>query len=331
MSQRIGIDLGGTKISGVVLDGEGQELARLRTASPREDYAATVAAVADLVAGLETAAGLRPGSATVGVGTPGCWHERLRCMKNCNSIWLNDQPLLPDLQRRLGQRVRIANDADCLALSEAVDGAGAEAQSVFAVILGTGVGGGLVVGGMLVQGSNGLVGEWGHTPLPYFRSPVFSKPIDEPAGKADPAEAHRFQLECRLDDRHCYCGRRNCIETFLSGPGLAAMHEELWQESSAATAVAGAATKAAAASFALYQHMLARSLAQVVNLIDPGVIVLGGGVSNAPGLCPALTALIPGYAFTSVRAGSDVAVLVRPARWGDDSGVRGAARLWAVE
>jgi len=327
MSQRIGIDLGGTKISGVVLDGEGQELARLRTASPRDDYAATVAAVADLVDGLETAAGLQPGSATVGVGTPGCWHERLHCMKNCNSTWLNDQPLLPDLQCRLGPRVRIANDADCLALSEAADGAGADARSVFAAILGTGVGGGLVVGGTLVQGPNGLAGEWGHTPLPYFRSPVFGNPCD----RADPAEADRFQLECRLEDRHCYCGRRNCIETYLSGPGLAATHQELWQESIAAAAIAGGTAKTAAASFALYQHMLARSLAQVVNLIDPGVIVLGGGVSNATGLCPALTALIPGYAFTSVRAGSDVAVLVRAARWGDDSGVRGAARLWAVE
>lgn len=323
MTQRIGIDLGGTKISGVVIDAAGAERLRRRTATPRGDYRSTLDAIAALVAGLEADAGLIAGSARVGVGTPGTWHPRLERMKNCNSVWLNDRPLLHDLRHRLGARVRIANDADCLALSEATDGAGAGAQSVFGVILGTGVGGGVVVGRALVQGPNGLAGEWGHTPLPYLRQRVFA--ADEPA------EAGRFQLESRLEDRRCYCGRMNCIESFLCGPGISRTHRELWQQSATAEAIAAAEDAETQATWALYLHMLARSLAQVVNLLDPQVIVLGGGVSNAPGLGPALESRIPGFAFSSIHGAGDVRTVVRRARWGDDSGVRGAARLWKGE
>jgi len=341
MTHRIGIDLGGTKISGVVLDVDGAEVSRLRTATPRDDYPATLQAIAQLVAELERAAGLAAGAATVGVGTPGTWQPRLECMKNCNSTWLNDRPLLQDLERFVGARVLIANDADCLALSEAADGAGAGAKSVFAAILGTGVGGSVVFRGNLLQGPNGLAGEWGHIPLPYFRQHVFGgpfvKPVGEPSGQVDSAEQASFQLESRLDDRHCYCGRLNCIETFLSGPGLAATHAELWGETKTAEAIADDEKGVrSSGTVELYLHMLARSLAQVVNLIDPGVIVLGGGVSNLTRLYPVLESLIPRYAFTSVRrtdghGGDDVRVTVRKARWGDDSGVRGAARLWEVK
>lgn len=317
VSVRIGIDLGGTKLSGVVLDVADEERVRRRVPSPKGGYAATIDAIVRLVGELEDAAGP---AATVGVGTPGCWDARLGAMKNCNSTWLNDQALLPDLCERLGPRVRLANDADCLALSEASDGAGAGARLVFGVILGTGVGGGLVAGGRLLQGRNGLGGEWGHTPLPYFRQRIF-------AAGATP-EDDGYQVESRLDDRGCYCGRLNCIETFLSGPGLAATHHELWGEEGSASDIARSGSVRAAETLALYRRMLARSLAQVVNLVDPDVMVLGGGVSNLTSLHRELEALIPRYAFSSVRGGRDVAVTVRAARWGDDSGVRGAARLW---
>ena len=344
MTHRIGIDLGGTKMSGVVLDGERREVARQRAPTPRDDYPGTLSAIAALVADLESAAGVPAASATVGVGTPGTWQPRLERMKNCNSTWLNDRPLLHDLESRLGPRVLIANDADCLGLSEAADGAGADAKSVFAVILGTGVGGAVVVRGNLVQGPNGLAGEWGHIPLPYFRQRIF----DAAGGAADVGIASegsrsgdrshtdrssagegRFKLESRLEDRRCYCGRLNCIETFLSGPGLAATHAELWGETKSADAVAAGDDERSRRTLELYQHMLARSLAQVVNLIDPGVIVLGGGVSNVTRLYPVQESLIPVYAFSSVA--DDVRVTVRPALWGDDSGVRGAARLWEIK
>ena len=319
MSVRIGIDLGGTKISGVVLAEDGGELVRQRVATPRGDYAGTLEVLAALVAELESRAGAAPGGAPVGVGAPGTWQPRLQCMKNCNSTWLNDRPLLHDLRERLGDRVRLANDADCLALSEAVDGAAAGLDSVFAMILGTGVGGGLAVQGRLLQGPNGLAGEWGHTPLPYLRQRT--PWADEPTADA------RFQLESGLADRQCYCGRINCIETFLSGPGLAETHAALGHDRLAAEEIAACRDAATAATWDLYLHMLARSIAQVVNVLDPAAIVIGGGVSRAPSLCRALAARVPAHAFSSV-AGRDVQVDIRTARWGDDSGVRGAAGLW---
>ncbi len=321
MSARIGIDLGGTKISGIVLGADGAIRARQRRPSPRDDYRATLAAVADLVTELETAAGLEPGAAGVGIGTPGTWQPRLERMKNCNSTWLNGRPLLHDLVAALGARVRVANDADCFAVSEAADGAGTGAATVFGVVLGTGVGGGVVVNGALLGGRNGLAGEWGHTPLPYFRCRAF---VGERLAAGAASDLDR--LESALQDRLCYCGRVNCIETFLSGPGLAGTHLELWGESLSAEAIAGGHDARAVQTLALYQHMLARSLAQVVNVLDPEVIVLGGGVSNVSGLYSMQERLVPAYAFSSEA--DDVRVAVRRARWGDDSGVRGAARLW---
>ena len=204
---RIGIDLGGTKIAAVRLDASGAVVADRRIATPRGDYDATVNALCGLVRELDP-----DDCARVGIGTPGAWQADVRQMKNCNSTWLNGRALLDDLNDRLGGRVRIANDADCFALSEAVDGAGAGAAIVFGVILGTGVGGGIVVDGALLRGRNALSGEWGHTPMPYYAAP-------------DAAEGGRIaELERRLPDRNCYCGRRNCVETCLSGPGLELTH-----------------------------------------------------------------------------------------------------------
>lgn len=320
MTARIGIDLGGTKMSGVVLGEDGSVPAARRRPTPRDDYDGTVAAIAALVADLEAAAGLPAGGASVGIGTPGAWHAGLARMKNCNSTWLNGRPLLHDLEAALGARVRLANDADCLALSEAADGSAAGAGSVFGVILGTGVGGALLAGGRLWQGPNALAGEWGHTPLPYLKARIYSR-------DADPDEAARFQLECRLENRDCYCGRCNCVETYLSGPGLQRTHAALWGESVSPESIAARDDAAASATLDLHRHMLARSLAQVVNVVDPDVVVLGGGLSRLPGLSGSLERLIPGYAFSSMAA-ADVRVTVRVARWGDDSGVRGAARLW---
>jgi fructokinase len=329
MTARLGIDLGGTKISGIVLPGVAAAgrsdgpLEKLRVPTPRHDYPATLTAITGLVAELERRAGIAPGTASVGIGTPG----NLRAargpaqMKNCNSTWLNDRPLLADLEAALGPRVRIANDADCFALSEAADGAAADAASVFGIILGTGVGGGLVVRGELLQGGNGLCGEWGHMPLPYLRQWPFTV-------NPGPADVERIQLESALPDRRCYCGRLNCVETYLSGPGLQATHAALWNEALPSEAIVRGDGAQAAGTLDLYRHMLARSLAQVVNVVDPAVLVLGGGVSNAAGMAGALEVLIPLYAFSSPGAAGDVKVTVRSARWGDDSGVRGAARLW---
>ena len=292
--ERIGVDLGGTKIEAVLLDGGGTVAWRRRVPTPRE-YGATVAAITELVAEIDARTGT---PAPVGIGTPGAWVPSTRRMKNCNSTWLNDRPLLDDLNAALPGRVRIANDADCFALSEALDGAGADVAIVFGVILGTGVGGGIVVRGELLSGPNAIAGEWGHTPLPYFR--------------ADTA------VEQALADRPCYCGRVNCVETFLSGPGLAETHGALTGEQVAAVDV-----PADSATFDLYTTMLARALAQIVNVLDPHIVVLGGGVSNTPGLATAVTAKLPRYAFTHEGRTAIVAAL-----HGDASGVLGACRLW---
>lgn len=296
---RIGIDLGGTKIEAVLLEGSDRVVWRERVATPR-DYDGTVARIAELVRRIDAASGQRP---PVGIGTPGAWVESTRTMKNCNSTWLNGRPLLDDLNEALCGRVRIANDANCFALSEALVGAGRGAHVVFGVILGTGVGGGIVVDGQLLAGANAVAGEWGHTPLPYLR--------------ADPAT---MRLEASLADRPCYCGRANCVETFLSGSGLAKTHRELTGSDANADEIENDAE-----SIDLYTTMLARSLAQIVNVIDPDVVVLGGGLSNIEGLADGVATRMGRYGFSHEGRTGVVA-----AAHGDASGVLGACWLWPV-
>ena len=304
---RIGIDLGGTKIEGVVIDDDRRVLLRRRIATPKDDYAATVAAIAGLVKSLEHEIG---SVAHVGLGTPGAWDPVHRTMKNCNSTWLNGRALVDDVQSSLARDVRVANDADCLALSEALDGAGRGVASLFAVILGTGVGGGIVVRGELVTGPNAIAGEWGHTPLPYF--PDDSRLPDDLAA-----------LSSRLESRSCYCGRKSCVEAFLSGPGLARIHHELWNERVDAAALPAIETREAKATLELYAWFLGRSLAQIVNVLDPHVIVLGGGLSNLEHLYRRVPALWGAYVFSPT-----VETRLVKAELGDSSGVLGAACLW---
>jgi predicted NBD/HSP70 family sugar kinase len=295
---RIGIDLGGSKIEGIVLGADGEVLRRRRVPTPQGDYDATLAALVELIRQLERSAGGQP---PVGIGAPGAVSGLTGMMKNCNSTCLNGRPLREDLAALLGREVRIANDADCLALSEASDGAGQGAATVFAAILGTGVGGGIVVEGRLLRGANGIAGEWGHNPLP---------------GLGDGFEDER---------RACYCGRRNCIETYLSGPGLSATYRRL---GGAALSAAAIADRAAAgdplAELALerYQYQLAAALAVVINLLDPEVVVLGGGISNIASLYQRVPQLWLAHVFSD-----SVRTRLLPARFGDASGVRGAARL----
>lgn len=295
---RIGIDLGGTKIEGIVLADNGEVRQRLRVPTPQGDYDATVATVVAVIRQLDAAVGAHP---AVGIGTPGAVSTLTGTMKNCNSTCLNGRPLPEDLIARLGREVRIANDADCLALSEASDGAGQGAATVFAAILGTGVGGGIVVEGRLLRGANGIAGEWGHNPLP---------------GVGD-----RFEDERRA----CYCGRCNCIETYLSGPGLSATYRRLGGAALAAVDIAARADGGealAAAALDRYQHQLAAALAMVINLLDPEVVVLGGGLSNLPSLYRRVPQLWGEFVFSD-----SVRTRLVPARFGDASGVRGAARL----
>jgi fructokinase len=304
---RIGIDLGGTKIEGVVIDSDERVLVRERIATPRHDYVATVAAIVDLAKALAQHDGA---AAPVGIGTPGAWDPVARTMKNCNSTWLNGRALLDDIEAQLGRKVRIANDADCLAVSEARNGAARGAQSVFGVILGTGVGGGIVVHDALVTGPNAIAGEWGHTPLPYFSTD--SRLPDD-----------LQQLSLKLQRRACYCGRDNCVETFLSGPGLARIHRELWNETVDVAQLGVDRSRNARTTLELYAHFLARSLAQIINVLDPYVIVLGGGVSNLEYLYTRVPELWGSYVFSPT-----VHTMLRRAALGDSSGVLGAAGLW---
>lgn len=298
---RLGVDLGGTKTEAVVLGADGAERWRQRVPTPAGDYAATVATVAALAAAAR-AAGHGPFS--VGVGTPGTL-TATGVMKNANSECLNGRPLQRDLAEALGQPVAIANDANCLALSEASDGAGASAPVVFAAIVGTGTGAGIAVHGRVLTGPNGLAGEWGHNPMPW----------PEPG---EPALA-------------CYCGRRGCVETLVSGPGLARDHAArhggtLSAEQIASAAAAGDA--ACAATLERHAERLARALAGVINLLDPDVIVLGGGVSKLAHLYERVPALWSRWVFSGGVA-DPVRTLLRPALHGDASGVRGAAWIGA--
>ncbi len=298
---RIGIDLGGTKIAGIALDPFGVAVAEKRIATPREDYPGTLAAIAGLVADLERQAGVADGSASVGVGMPGALSPKTGLVKNANSTWLNGRPFDRDLTAELGRPVRLANDANCLAASEGTDGAGQGAHVVFAVILGTGVGGGIAVDGVPLTGGNAIAGEWGHNPLPWPR-------MGELPGPA------------------CYCGRHGCIETWLSGPGLAAEHRCVYGQRLDGPEIVAAAAggdAAAQATLARWRERLARSLAVVINLLDPDAVVLGGGLSRVVGLYEPLPELLSAWCFSD-----GVSTPVRPALHGDASGVRGAAWLW---
>jgi fructokinase len=303
---RIGIDLGGTKIEGVALADDGRELARIRVGTPRGDYEATVAAIASVVADIEqralTAAPAEAVTrASIGVGIPGCISPATGLVKNANSTWLIGQPLDKDLEACLGRPIRIANDANCFALSEAIDGAAAGARAIFGVIIGTGTGGGIVVDGVVLEGANRITGEWGHNPMPW----------------PEPDE---------LPGEPCYCGRAGCIETWLSGPALARDFERATSAKLGAEAIvvrARAGDPAATAALDRYHFRMARALATVINLLDPDVIVLGGGLSSIDSLYAAVPRLWRRFVFSDrIRTR-----LVR-ARHGDASGVRGAAWLW---
>jgi fructokinase len=295
---RIGIDLGGTKIEAVALGKGGRKLFRRRVATPRGDYDATIAAIAGLVADAERETGL---AGTVGIGVPGIPSPATGLMKNANSTCLNGRRLGPDLEARLGRAVRIENDANCFALSEAADGAGAGARVVFGVIAGTGTGGGIVVDGRVISGRNGIGGEWGHNPLPWMTP-------EESPGPA------------------CFCGKRGCVETFLSGPGLAQDHAARTGEAIDAAEIAcraAAGDAAARVTFDRHADRMARALVVVMNILDPDVIVLGGGLSNLPHLYDGVPRLWQRYAFSDV-----IDTPLRRAVHGDSSGVRGAAWLW---
>lgn len=296
MSVRIGIDLGGTKIEAVALEADGTERFRRRIDTPRGDYDATVAAMVGLVGLVERELGER---GTVGVGMPGSISPATGLVKNANSTWLIGRALHVDLERALGRSVRVANDANCFALSEAADGGGAGARVVFGVILGTGTGGGLVVDGQVLVGPNAVAGEWGHNALPWPDESEWPGPA-------------------------CYCGRRGCIETFLSGAGL----EMAYGPAAGLTAreIAGAAARGdrvAEVAIETYARRLAKSLATVINLLDPDAIVLGGGLSNIEALYRRVPQLWTDWVFSD-----RVDTRLARAQHGDSSGVRGAAWLW---
>jgi fructokinase len=295
---RIGLDLGGSKIEGILMTPGATELARYRVATPRNDYAATIAAVVDLTVRLMQSV---PAEVRIGIAVPGSISPLTGLMQNANSTWLNGRAFDRDLAVALTTPVRLANDANCFALSEAIDGAAENARIVFGVILGTGCGGGLVVNGRLLDGPRGIAGEWGHNPLPWTTSDEYPGPP-------------------------CWCGRKGCLETWVSGPGMAADHARVTGETHTAVEIAARAkcgNGAARATLSRHADRLARGLAHVVNFVDPDVLVLGGGLSNLSHLYEQLPQLMGPHIFDD---GSSV--VIKPPRWGDASGSRGAARLW---
>lgn len=306
---RLGVDLGGTKIEAIALDPAGKVLARRRSATPTGDYPGTIAAIAELVGRVERElVGSGAARTTIGVGIPGSISPATGLVKNANSTWLIGRPLDRDLAAALGRPVRVANDANCFAVSEATDGAAAGRRNVFGVIIGTGVGGGMVVDGRPVVGRNAIAGEWGHNPLPWPRD-------DERPGLP------------------CYCGRSGCLEKYLSGPGLVADYRAAAGPAAGDVSTAEAVAQAAAAgdplaeaALARYEERLARGLASVINVLDPDVIVLGGGLSNLTRLYARVPELWRAYVFSD-RVDTELL----PPRHGDSSGVRGAAWLWPAE
>ena len=295
---RIGIDLGGTKIEGIALGGNGRELLRMRVPSPQNSYERTLDAIAGVVNDIESRLGLL---GSVGVGIPGTISPATGLVKNSNSTWMNGQPLAEDLPRLLQRPLRFANDANCFALSEATDGAGAGARVVFGVILGTGTGGGIVADGKVLTGPNAIAGEWGHNPMPAPKDDEWPGP-------------------------RCYCGRTGCIELFLSGPGLARDYASGGGGQATAVDIAQRAAEGDAVAercLARYEDRLARALSGVINILDPDVIVLGGGMSNVGRFLETVPAIWRAHVFSDAIATR----LVRAAH-GDSSGVRGAAWLW---
>jgi fructokinase len=286
MRRRIGIDLGGTKIEAIALDPQGREVFRKRIPSPQGSYQATLDAISSLVRDA--------GEGSIGIGIPGSLSLATGLVKNANSTWLIGKAFRQDLEKALGREVRMANDANCFALSEAVDGAGRGARVVFGVILGTGVGGGIVVDGRVLTGPNAIAGEWGHNPLPA------------------PTTAD-------LPHPDCYCGRKGCIETYLSGPGLSRDHEKRTGQRLPAEEIAALGDE----SLSRYEQRLARALASVINVLDPEVIVLGGGMSNVGRLYTEVPRLWGRHVFSD-----QVATRLERNQHGDSSGVRGAAWLW---
>lgn len=295
---RIGIDFGGTKIEAAALDAQGVFRARVRAPNPGS-YDAAIATVCELVASAEAQAG---GRGSVGIGTPGSVSPRTGVMRNANSVYLNGRRFREDLASALGREVRFANDANCLALSEAIDGAAIGSQTVFAAVLGTGCGGGLVVNGQLVEGAHGFAGEWGHIPLPW--------PTHE-----------------EIEGPPCWCGKRGCTERWISGRGLERDYAGVDGTPLRAEAIIAAARSgdvAAKAAFDRYVNRLGRALAVICNIVDPDTIVLGGGMSNVGELYQRLPHEIRSWVFSDTWEAR-----IAPAKWGDSSGVRGAARLWA--
>jgi fructokinase len=300
MGMRIGIDLGGTKIEALAMDERGEELARYRVDTPRGDYDGTIAAIVGLVRRLEAETG-RTGS--VGAGIPGSISERTGLVKNANSTWLNGKPLDKDLSAALNREVRIANDANCLAVSEATDGVAAGKRVVFGVILGTGCGGGVAIEGRVHAGPNGTGGEWGHNPLPWPKEEENPGPL-------------------------CYCGKRGCLEMWVSGTGLARDYQERTGKKHTAREIIAAfeaGDREASEAVDRLEDRLARGLATVINILDPDVFVLGGGLSLTRHLYESLPVRLPKYVF-----GGEADTPILQARFGDSSGVRGAAWLWPL-
>lgn len=303
---RIGVDLGGTKVEAIAIDPDGVERTRLRLPAARDDYPATLLLVRDLVRQVEAKAGIATGAALVGIGMPGSEIRDTGLIQNANSTWLIGKPLRRDLEMALDRPVRLQNDANCLAVSEAADGAGKGASLLFAVILGTGVGAGIAIDGRPWAGPQGIAGEWGHNPLPW----------------ADPGQGE-------WPGPACYCGRHGCLETWLSGPGLAADHLRatgMALHGEAIVAAAQAGDGNARATLARHRDRLARGLAHVVNILDPDVILLGGGVSRIPELVDGLGRAMAPYVFSR-----SFETPIRLSAHGDSSGVRGAAWLWRAD
>tara|TARA_R110002073_G_scaffold1940_15_gene13630 strand:+ start:1170 stop:2147 length:978 start_codon:yes stop_codon:yes gene_type:complete len=305
---RIGIDLGGTKIELIVMQSDGAISHRQRCSTPQNDYQATLQALHTLITEVAEKAAL-PDALPIGIGTPGAVSLKTGLMMNCNSTCLNHQPLREDLEQLSGRKVRIANDADCFALSEASDGAGSDESTVFGVIIGTGVGGGIVINKHLHQGVNAISGEWGHNTLPInaLQHPLPARLLESP--------------------RDCFCGRHHCVEQWIAGPAFENNFQLQSGEAVSAPEVIQRMRNGDPLSirvFEQYQHLLALGLSNVINILDPGVIVLGGGLSNIDELYESIPNLLPQYVFSDV-----VHTRIIKAKYGDSSGVRGAAWLWS--